>query len=133
MESAAVSDCRVALGPRVRDRRSRAAIAVGNPGYRPDPAAVSGWPRARVAAGGPRRGGTGGGQPVHDLVLAGGPRVHAPRGAVHRLDGVLRPGVAVGLLAGGGVVGSAVSAGAVDPVLRGIPDRRRGSSARLPA
>jgi len=48
------------------------------------------------------------------------------------LDGVLRPGVAVGLLAAC-VVGSAVSAGAVDPVLRGIPDRRRGSSARLPA
>ncbi len=49
--------------------------------------------RARLAASGAGGGRVHGRQPVHDLVLAGGARVHAADGAVRRVAAVLRPRV----------------------------------------
>ena len=112
-------------------RRGRAAVAVGAArAWRLIAAACTcagaSWSRGArgLVAAGVRRG-----QPVHDLVLAGGARVHAAGGAAAPRRCCSSPGR--------GVPGRsrdllwwAVSRrpGAADPVLRRLSDRRRGSA-----
>ena len=133
VEPAPVFRGRVAVGEAVRHRRAGAAVAFGAAGSGRRTADLSVRPRAGLAAGRAGGGRVRGRQPVHDLVLAGGTRVHAADRAVHGLAAVLRPRLEPWRRrARPAVVGGALSAGAADAVLRGLSDRGRGPDAHLP-
>ena len=130
-QSTAVLRPRVAVGARVRDRRSRAAVVVGAHRNRRDPGRLPVRPRARLA---PRRLGRcriRGAQPVHDLVLARGQGVHAAGRSVRPLGPVFREGVARPLGKEPRVVGGVLRARGADPFLRGLPRRSRGRVAAV--
>ncbi len=127
-QPAAVLRARLGVGQGVRQRRSRPALAVCARRLRCDPDRLPVWSRARLAPGRPRRGGAGGGEPVHDLVLAGSTRVHAPGRPVRPVADVLRAGAARTVSAPARLVGARRGARGADPLVRGLPRRARGAS-----
>ena len=119
------------VGARVRDERGGAAFPVGLGRRRRDRARVPVRPRAGLPSRGPRRRRAGGAQSVHDLVLPGGPRVHAAGCAVRGLAAVLCARLARSDPRKHRRLGRVLGAGGADAFVRGLPRGARGTVAPL--
>src|SRR5205085_10541563 len=110
----------------VRKWGGRAAVALRRlrGGHRAG--GVRGGPGACVAPRRDRRGGTGGGQPVPRLVLAGGPFVRAVRVARDAVGAPVRAGAPRAVGSPDRVVGGGLGARDRDPLLRRLPGSGRG-------
>ena len=114
--------------PRIRAARDLRRRRGGDgPGRLPDRG------RAARPAGGPLGGGAGRGQPDDALVLAGGARLRAGRPLRRALGALLAAGRTERRAARLRLVGDLVGARDRHPLLRRLPDPRRGGDAAAPA